>query len=129
MLRFDRMLRGSLSALDGMPGPGAPVIPLPGTPDVVAPDVPAPAPGAVGVAALSAVGAVSSVLAQPAMAATRNAAMIHLRMKCLLVGRGHRGSGPQAGSRTSAAGETSRCLMRPSEDTPANIPRDPCCAA
>src|SRR6185369_15729642 len=99
------MLRGSLSALEGMPPPACPpVTPLPVMPDVVAPPVVAPpvvAGGVVGAPVSSA--GFSSVLEQPAMAAKINAAMIHLRMKLSPVGKGspqqrwkgHRGSGPQ----------------------------------
>ena len=81
------MFFGSLSALAGMPPVDVPLTAPPGTPDVVAPEVlaPLPAPGVVAVAALSSVGVVSSaVLAHPARAANTKAAMIHLRMKCLL---------------------------------------------
>src|SRR6476646_2875860 len=127
MLRFDRMLFGSRSAAALYGPPAVPLTPGDGTPEVVAP---VPGAGAVAVGAPSSTGAgFSSVLLQPAISAKANAMMIQLRMIFLLGWSGQRGSGPQAGSRTSAAGETSRCLTRPSEDTPANIPRDPCCAA
>src|SRR4051812_16693381 len=92
----------------------APGVPLPG----------APAPGA-----RSSIGAASwvGVLAQPASREMTNAARKNLRIDASLLmccGReqlDYRCRGPHAGSRTSVAGATSRCLTRPSEDTAANI--------
>src|SRR5436190_23637694 len=97
MFRRDRMLRGSLSALEGMPPPAcAPVTPLPVTPDVVAPPVVAPPVVAGGVVAAPVPSAgVSSVLEQPAMAAKTNAEMIHVRMNCLLLERFTAAAGPR----------------------------------
>src|SRR5215475_7519622 len=76
MLRFERMLFGSLSAAALYGPPGVPVT-APGCVGVVvAPGVVA---GAAGVGTPSSTG-FSSVLLQPAMSAMTNATMIHLRM-------------------------------------------------
>src|SRR5664279_2532841 len=117
------MLVGSLCSV----GSAVPVTPEVVVPLVVAPGVVV----AAGVTGRSSTGVsvFSGVDEQPAASTTRAAAMIHLRILVLLGfgGGGQRGSGPHAGSRTSAAGDTSRVFTRPSEETAANIPRPPCC--
>ena len=131
------MLFGSRSALGPVPAPA------PGTPEPVTPPVPVPAVDAPGVAGMpdvvlrSSIGAVAATAASGSRREKRHECgdgdIAHEASRCNerpLCGRTNgmshgRGSGPHAGSRTSVAGETRRCLTRPSVDTAAKYTTPP----